>query len=172
MRQETARPLAAVCNAYPIAVHRSVLAGKSKGDEINDILNGTGEANFGWLRWPYDPSGGSSVVLADALERPTTSEFQNADPAYPNDTHLSVGDWIWANTGVSNDSKVREALDKLVNKGWIRVVVFDQHSDEGGANGKFHASNFAIVELTGYELPGTNKISIRFVGFDSTGCVE
>ena len=170
MRLETPRPLAAVCNAYPIAVHRSVLSGKSKGDEINDILNGTDEGKFGWLRWPYDPSGGSSVVLADALTRPTTSEFQN--PMDPTDTHLSVGDWIWANTGVSNDSKVRAALDQLVNKGWIRIVVFDEHSAEGGSNGKYHASNFAIVELTDYHLPGTNKISIRFVGFDSTGCIE
>jgi hypothetical protein len=170
MRMETPRPLSGVCNSYPIAVHRSVLAGKNKGDRIDDILNGTDEGKFGWLRWPNDPSGGSSTVLADSLERPTTSEFQNAND--PTDTHLSVGDWIWANTGVSNDSKVRAALDGLINKGWIRVVVFDEHSDEGGANGKYHASNFAIVKLTGYQLPGTNKISIEFVGFDSTGCVE
>lgn len=170
MRLENPRPLAGVCNAYPIAVHRSVLAGKNKGDRINDILNGTEEGNFGWLRWPYDPSGGSSETLADSLERPTTSEFQNAMD--PTDTHLSVGDWIWANTGVSNDIKVRDAMDGLINKGWIRVVVFDEHSDEGGANGKYHASNFAIVKLTDYSLPGTNKISIEFVAMDSTGCVE
>jgi len=170
MRLESPRPLSSVCNAYPIAVHRSVLAGKSKGDKIDDILNGTDEGKFGWLRWPNDPSGGSSVALADALERPTTSEFQNAND--PDDTHLSIGDWIWANTGVSNDSKVRAALDGLINKGWIRVVVFDEHSDEGGSNGKYHASNFAIVKLTGYSLPGTNKISIEFVQMDSTGCVE
>jgi hypothetical protein len=170
MRMETPRPLSGVCNSYPIAVHRSVLSGKSKGDKIEDILNGTGEGKFGWLRWPNDPSGGSSDTLVDALERPTTSEFQNAMD--PTDTHLSVGDWIWANTGVGNSSNVRAALDGLINKGWIRIVVFDQFSEEGGANGKFHASNFAIVKLTGYYLPGTNKISIEFEGFDSTGCTE
>jgi Flp pilus assembly protein TadG len=170
MRMETPRPLSAICNAYPIAVHRSVFVGKGKGDEISDILNGTEEGKFGWLRWPYDPSGGSSDTLADALNRPTTSEFQNA--VDPTDTHLSVGDWIWSNTGVGNDSKVREALDKLIDKGWIRVVVWDQHSYEGGSNGKYHAVNFAIVQLTSYRLPGTNKISIIFEGMDSTGCVD
>ncbi len=170
MRMETPRPLSGVCNSYPIAVHRSVLSGKSKGDKIEDILNGTGEGKFGWLRWPNDPSGGSSDTLVDALERPTTSEFQNAMD--PTDTHLSVGDWIWANTGVGNSSNVRAALDGLISKGWIRIVVFDEFSDEGGANGKYHASNFAIVKLTGYYLPGTNKISIEFEGFDSTGCTE
>lgn len=170
MRMETPRPLSAICNAYPIAIHRSVLAGKNKGDRINDILNGTEEGNFGWLRWPDDPSGGSAGALEDALTRPTSSEFVNA--LDPTDTHLSVGDWIWGNGGLSNSIGARTALDNLLNKGWIRVVVFDEHSGEGGANGKYHASNFAIVKLTGYDLPGANTISIEFIGYDSTGCVE
>lgn len=171
MRMESPRPLSGVCNAYPIAVHRSVLAGKGKGAKINDILNGTGEGEFGWLRWPNDPSGGSAGALEDALTRPTTDEFENAMD--PDDTHLSVGDWVWANTGLSNSSGARNALDNLKNKGWIRIVVFDQHTyDQGGANGMFHATNFAIVKLTDYHLPGKNSISIEFVGMDSTGCIE
>ena len=171
MRLETPRPLASVCNVYPIAIHQSVLAGK-KGQVINDILNGTGEGNYGWLRWPLDPSGGSAEALADALSRPTSDEFEN--PEDPDDTHLSVGDWISANTGISNDIKVRNALDRLVSKGWFRVVVFDQHSyDNGGANGMYHAINFAIVELIEYKLPGgANAITVRFVDYDSTGCVD
>lgn len=171
MRLETPRPLASLCNVYPIAIHQSVLAGK-KGQVIDDILNGTGEGNYGWLRWPLDPSGGSAVALADALSRPTSDEFEN--PEDPDDTHLSVGDWISANTGISNDIKVREQLDRLVSKGWFRVVVFDQHSyDNGGANGMYHAANFAIVELIEYKLPGgANSISVRFVDYDSTGCID
>ena len=170
MRLETPRPLASLCNVYPIAIHQSVLAGK-KGQVIEDILNGTGEGNYGWLRWPLDPSGGSAVALADALSRPTSDEFEN--PEDPDDTHLSVGDWISANTGISNDIKVRDQLDRLVSKGWFRVVVFDQHSyDLGGANGMYHAANFAIVELIEYDLPGANSISIRFVDYDSTGCID
>ena len=176
MRLETPRPLAALCNVYPIAIHQSVLAGK-KGQVIGDILNGTGEGNFGWLRWPLDPSGGSSVALADALSRPTSDEFENPDPENPDDTHLSVGDWISANTGVSNDIKVRDSLDRLKSKGWFRVVVWDEHSyDSGGANGMYHAWNFAIVELIDYNLPGNpddpNQIKIRFVDYDSTGCID
>jgi hypothetical protein len=171
MRLETPRPLASACNVYPIAIHQSVLAGK-KGQEIPDILNGTGEGNYGWLRWPLDPSGGSANALADALSRPTSDEFEN--PEDPEDTHLSVGDWISANTGISNDIKVRDALDRLISKGWFRVVVFDQHSyDNGGANGMYHAINFAIVELIEYKLPGgENRISVRFVDYDSTGCID
>ena len=173
MRLETPRPLASLCNVYPIAIHQSVLAGK-KGQVIGDILNGVGEGNFGWLRWPLDPSGGSSVALADALSRPTSDEFENPDPENPDDTHLSVGDWISANTGVSNDIKVRDSLDRLMSKGWFRVVVFDQHSyASGGANGMYHAANFAIVELIGYKLPsGANAIKVRFVDYDSTGCID
>lgn len=170
MRVETPRPLSGVCNAYPIAIHRSLLAGKNKGDRINDILNGTEEGNFGWLRWPNDTSGGSAVALEDALTRPTTDEFENAED--PDDTHLSVGDWIWANTGLSNSDGARQALDGLLNKGWIRVVVFDQHAEEGGVKGKYHADNFAIVKLTDYSLPAQNKISIEFISMDSTGCIE
>jgi hypothetical protein len=170
MRLETPRPLASICNVYPIAIHTSVLAGK-KGQDINDILNGTGEGNFGWLRWPNDPSGGSAEVLVDSLLRPTSSEFEN--PLDPTDTHLTVGDWIWANSGLSNSAEARQALDRLINKGWIRVVVFDQHSNEnGGANGMYHAYNFAIVQLRAYHLPGKNSISITFIDYDSTGCVD
>ncbi len=169
MRMETPRPLSAVCNAYPIAIHRSVLAGKEKGDLIQNIFNGTGEGNFGWLRWPDDPSGGSAGALEDALTRPTTSEFVNA--VDPEDTHLSVGDWIWGNGGLSNSIGARRALDGLIDKGWIRVVVFDEHSGEGGANGKYHVYSFAIVRLTDYYLP-EEWISVEFIGWDSTGCVE
>ena len=109
------------------------------------------------------------MTLEDALTRPTSSEFVNA--VDPDDTHLSVGDWIWGNGGLSNSAANREALDNLLNKGWIRIVVFDEHSGEGGANGKNHVWNFAIVTLTDYDLP-EQWISIEFIGWDSTGCVE
>jgi hypothetical protein len=156
--------------AYPIALHRSVLAGKNMGDRIPDILNGCEEGQFGWLRWPNDPTGGTSTALAEALSDPASScEFQNA--CDPDDTHLSIGDWIWANTGVSNDSTVRAALDSLIDEP-IRVIVWDEHDDNTGANGMFQAHNFAIVKLIDYHLPGTNTISIEFVHFDSTGCTE
>jgi hypothetical protein len=169
MRLEEPRPLSSVCNAYPIAVHRSVVEGKKEGDSLGDIYNGTEEGQFGWLRWPYDPSGGSSENLADALERPTTSEFQDA--LDPDDTHLSVGDYIWANPGISNDTKVRAALDKLIAKGWIRVVVWDTHNDMGGGNGIYHVYSFAIVKLTGHVL-NKGYIQAEFVRMDSTGCIE
>lgn len=177
MRKEAARPLSGICNAYPIAVHISKLSGH-EGEDIYDILNGTDEGNFGWLRWPYDPSGGSVDDLIDALEHPTTSEFQAADD--PTDTHLSVGDWIWANTGVSNAKAIRDALDALMDKGWIRIVAWDQWAQQGGEKGAYRAASFAIVKLTGYHLPESNdpegtkgsKIHIKFIGFDETGCIE
>jgi hypothetical protein len=166
----TSTPEVCSCEAYPIAVHRSVFAGKLPGDQISDILNGTDEGKFGWLRWPDDPTGGSTEALAEALSSPDTCDFQNAMD--PTDTRLSVGDWIWANYGVANDSTVRAALDNLIDGDWIRIIVWDQHSDEGGTDGMYHACHFAMVHLKSYSLPGTNKISIVFQGFDSTGCVE
>ncbi len=169
MRMETPRPLSAVCNAYPIAVHRAKLEGHEEED-IGDIMNGTGEGNFGWLRWPDDPSGGSAGTLEDALTRPTSDEFVNAVDS--DDTHLSVGDWVWGNGGASSSSGVKGALNNLVNKGWIRIVVFDEHSGEGGANGKFHVYSFAIVKLLTWELSPDTKIAVKFIGYDSTGCVE
>ena len=113
------------------------------------------------------------MALADALSRPTSDEFENPDPENPDDTHLSVGDWISANTGVTNDIKVRDALDRLISKGWFRVVVWDYHSyDSGGVKGMYHAVNFAIVELRKYNLPGDNSINVHFVDYDSTGCID
>jgi hypothetical protein len=169
MRTETPRPLQGVCNVYPIAVHRSVLAGKKRGDPLGDVYNGTDEGDFGWLRWPNDPSGGSAGDLIDALTRPTSDQFEN--PMDPDDTHLSVGDWIWGNTGLSNSEGARAALDQLIGKGWIRIVVWDEAAGTG-ANGMYHAVNFAIIELTGYHLPGKNMIQANFIRYDTTGCVE
>ena len=85
---------------------------------------------------------------------------------------MRVRDWIWANNAVGNDSEVRAALDNLVGGDGIRIVVWDQHSDDGGTAGKYHACHFAIVQLTSYCLTGTNQISFVFQGFDSTGCVQ
>lgn len=169
MRMETPRPLQGVCNVYPIAVHRSVLAGKSHGDYLGDLYNGLDEGDFGWLRWPNDPSGGSAQALIDALSRPTSDQFEN--PMDPEDTHLSIGDWVWANSGLSNSDEARAALDRLMTKGWIRIVVWDE-ADGQGANGMYRVVNFAIVELTGYHLPGQNMIQARFIRYDTTGCVE
>lgn len=170
MRMETPRPLSAICNVYPIAVHRSNFSGLASGQLTGDIWNGTDLGNFGWLRWPIDPSGGSSQTLAEALSRPTSSEFQN--PADPSDTHLSVDDWICANTGVQSDSKVKKALNNLMQKGWFRIVVWDSHTDDlSGSNSAYHAWNFAIVELVDYDLD-QKTIRVRFIAFDSTGCVE
>jgi len=168
MRLETPRPLKGVCNVYPIAVHRSVLAGKERGDDLGDIYNGVTEGTFGWLRWPNDPSGGSAVALIDALTRPTSAEFQNA--VDPDDTHLSIGDWVWANTGVGNAIGARDALDNLIARGWIRIVVWDEY-DAVGANGMYRADNFAIVRLTNYSLPH-EWIQATFIRYDATGCVE
>jgi len=169
MRMEEPRPVQGVCNVYPIAVHRSVLAGKKRGDPLGDMYNGVTEGDFGWLRWPNDPSGGSTPDLVDALTRPTSSEYEN--PFDEEDTQLNVGDWIWANTGLSNSKGARGAMDGLIAKGWIRVVVWDEY-DGQGTNGMYRAVNFAIVELTAYRLPGQNWISANFIRYDTTGCVE
>jgi len=168
MRAESPRPLSGVCNVYPIAIHISRTAGKGEGERMDDMYNGGDPGNFGWLRWPNDPSGGSSENLADALSSPRSDAFENAMD--PDDHQLTLGDWVWANTGVSNDVKVRNALDKLISKGNIRVVVWDMYEDTG-SGARYRVANFAIVRLVAYDL-AKKWIRADFVGYDATGCVE
>lgn len=154
------------CDAYPIALHQSSLSGVSQGQSIGDIWNGSGAGNFGWLRWPADQSAGNEGYLVDSLTDPSLSlvDFSNAQD--PSDTILNTGDYVWGNTGVSNSSGVRAALDSLEGKK-IRVLVWDTASGTG-INGYYHIVGFAWITMTDYHLPGQDRITATFQGWDTS----
>jgi hypothetical protein len=155
------------CCAYPIAVHESSLAGKDIGDTIGDIYNGSGAGNFGWLRWPQETSAGNEGYLVDSFGDPclSRSDFDNA--VNPSDHQLSVNDYVWGNTGLSDSIDVRTALNAIKGKK-ILVLVWDTASGTG-INGYYHITKFAWVKITDYELPGQDRITATFEGW-ATDC--
>lgn len=154
------------CSAYPIAVHSSTIAGAQGGEYLGDIFNGAGPGNFGWLRWPSHPSGGSANYLVDALQNPSLSLTDYENPADPDDHSLTTGDWVWGNTGLSNSNSVRQALDSLVGRS-IRVLVWDQASGTGN-NLRYHVAGFAVIRIVDYQLAPENRITAQFVRMETT----
>jgi hypothetical protein len=83
----------------------------------------------------------------------------------PNDVRdhrVTVGDWVRANTGVSNSSAVRAALDRL--KGVEIVVPVWDATVGSGSDGRYRVASLARVRLTEYRLAGQQRISVRFLG--------
>jgi hypothetical protein len=141
---------------YPIALHRSTLAGATPGMELKDVLNGPGTGQFGWLSWTSDVSNGS---LVRSLVPPgDVSAYIN--PADPSDRLLSRGDPVAGRLGVQSSRGVRDALDAL--KGRTIVVPVWDESIGRGASLRYRISGFAQIDLTGYELAGQNRISAVF----------
>jgi hypothetical protein len=69
---------------------------------------------------------------------------------------------------------VEGALDLLVDGTSypeIRVPVWDTYHT-AGSNGYYHVVGFAVVRLTGYDLPGGggNYISAQFMRWDNDAC--
>jgi len=64
--------------------------------------------------------------------------------------------------GVANSSQVRAALDTLETLDII-VPVWDT-AQEAGDNTLYQVVSFARVRLTGYQLPGEDRISAQYLG--------
>jgi hypothetical protein len=157
------------CEVYPIAVHVNTLNGLQPGDSTGDIFNGAGPGNFGWLAWNDDPGHISQSYLEEEFQNPRLSHNTYRDASEPSDTYLNAGDWIWGLTGTVNSSGVRDELQKLVDNGTtIRIPVWDD-SNSGGGNLSYQVQRFALVRLTGFDLPA-KKISAIFIGEDPNAC--
>ena len=154
------------CDAYPIAVHESTVAGKQDGEALGNIWNGFGSGNFGWLRWDGDSSANSATYLEACLKNPKKSRYDFDNATNPNDHWLNTGDDVWGNTGVSGSDDVREALNQLIGKK-IRILVYDEGHPQG-QNGYYHIIGFAWVEITSYDLNNLKWISATFRGWDQT----
>jgi len=147
------------CDLYPIALHADTLGGVEIGQEIEDIYNGAGHGNFGWLTWTGDPS---VPVLVQSLTPPGDS-YTYVNPHDPDDHVLTVGDWVYGKPGVSNSQAVRDALDGLLNR-TIIVPIWDEASGSG-SNLAYRVVGFARVRITDYRLPGSDRISVVFQGY-------
>jgi hypothetical protein len=135
------------------------------GGELVDIYNGTQPGNFGWLSWT---GATSEPTLATSLFPPGDVDTY-VNPNNPIDHTVSVGDWVQGRPGVANSSSVRAALEELKTID-ITVPVWDV-TVLSGSGTLYHVVSFAIVRITGYDLPGDDRISARYLGAHVCGDV-
>jgi len=104
--------------------------------------------------------------LVASLTPPGDSETY-INPDDTDDHVVSIGDWVQGKPGVSNSKNIRETLDELKTLD-IVVPVWSQTRGRGN-NADYRVCAFARVQLLGYNLPGQNKITVRYLGFSSCG---
>jgi len=152
---------ARTCELYPIALSAQTVSNLAP-NAVVDIYNGAQPGNFGWLAWGGSPS---EPTLVASLTPGNSATYVNPDD--PRDRHVSVGDWISSNPGVSNSKKVRGALDALKSRD-ITVPVWDQARGVG-EHAAYRAAAFARVRILSYELAGRNRITARFLSYAPCG---
>jgi PKD repeat protein len=147
---------------YPIAVHVDTVAGAVVGQELEDVLNGGGAGNFGWLSW----TGSSSKKVLGQSLTPYGDSDGYVNPDDPDDSTLSAGDRVCGVPGVGNSKKVRSALEVLKDY-VITVPVWDEATGKGN-NLRYHVVGFARIQITAYHLPGDKLISAIFWGMTAS----
>jgi hypothetical protein len=146
------------CALYPIALYLNTVLTATAGQALPDIYTGAGPGNFGWLSWT---GAQGEPALATSLTPPGDSDtFIN--PYNPADHVVSTGDWVRGRPGVANAKSIRDALDALKNR-VITVPVWDTVAGQG-SNLKYRVAGFARVQITGYRLPGQNRLSAIYWG--------
>ncbi len=159
----TVTPIVITCELYPIALHIETLNGVQVGEEMEDIYNGGGPGNFGWLSWTGDPS---VPTLVQSLTPPGDSDTY-VNPYDPVDHILTTNDWVYGKPGVSNSKNVRDALDTL--KAYTITVPVWQEATGEGNHLKYRVVGFAQIRITDYRLSGTDRISAIFLGYTTCG---
>jgi hypothetical protein len=134
------------------------VAGAAPGAVIVGPLKTSQPGNFGWLTWTGK---GNAGTLAHSLTPPGDSATY-VNPYNRADRVVSVRDWVQGDTGLSNSSAVRAALDALKALD-ITVPVWDV-AQGTGANAVFRVAGFARVRVIGYRVPDNNSISMRYLG--------
>lgn len=151
------------CDLYPITLPHSTLKCLNVGQSV-DIYAGTGPGNFGWLTWAGSPN---EPTIAESLKIPGDSHTY-VNPYNSSDRVVSVGDWVQGKPGISNSSTVRDRLDTLKTID-IVVPVYDSARSSGN-NAEYKVIKFAKVRILDYRLPGSNRITAKFLGF--TTCAQ
>src|SRR5687767_13314059 len=149
---------AQTCNVFPIALPAEQLSNATPGVVLTNIFHGAGRGNFGWLTWAGSPS--EPTLVASLTVPGDSSTYVN--PAYGLDHQVSIGDWIQGKPGVSNGKNVCDALDAL-EQIEITLPVWNEVRGQG-AHTAYRVSGFARVRLLNYQLPGQNRITVRYMG--------
>ncbi len=174
------------CALLPITLHiDTVKPGGTllkKGDRMDNIREGTGSGNFGWLRWTDDTdvissNPNSEEYLAEELSNPLLAmndyqEPEHKDAGYPpdHDTAINSGDWVWGLTGnVNSNGVAKTELDRLEREGEVQRIPVWSEAEGTGSNTVYRVVGFIKVIITGHDLGGNPKeISAVFMGWDNT----
>ena len=146
------------CGVYPLAVHSMTLDGLAVGDVANDVLNGGGPGNFGWLTWDGEES---NTTLVESLT-PPGNLFNYINPNLATDHHLDLGDFVLGANGLMDSSDTRAALDYLMTFE-ITTPVWDISQNHGSAV-EYRITSFVRLQIVGYSLPNEDRISARYLG--------
>ena len=144
---------------------------------MKDDTNPNG--GFDWVKWLDGPTDGNSTALTAMLTGggnidqgfveapwPTNNNLNLPRPnGYPIQPHtLNPGDWIYGNSGVSNDTDVRAQLDFHIKNRTVMILPIHDTDDGGGVNGNYHVSRLGAFLLRGYELNGHGYFDLVYLG--------
>lgn len=149
------------CAVFPIALPASAVESADRGDILGPFENGTGESQFGWLRW-QEHQAINTAFLAAALAWPGNS--QNPHKGYNGGQGVHVGDGVWdSNDPVGSEHLVTDILADYRNRGiYLRVIVWD-----GYEGGRYKVTGFAIVNPVAF-ADDLTSLSVRFSHTDDT----
>lgn len=137
-----------VCDAYPFVLHENALVGKL--NQAVDIFGGPGGSDFGWLTWnPNNGTGAvSAVYLRDELKTSRTPLNDYTNARDPNDTLLTVGDYVASLQGTNTAVESSYHLVSALIGQTIRIPVYDSYvHGTGGEADAYHISGFAWVRI-------------------------
>lgn len=149
------------CAVFPIAIPASAVESADREDVLGPFDNGTGEGQFGWLRWQeHQPI--NTAILAAALAWPGNS--QHPHKGYKGGQGVHIGDGVWdSNDPVGSEHLVTDLLADYRDRGiYLRVIVWD-----GYEGGRYKVTGFAIVNPVAF-ADDLTSLSVRFSHTDDT----
>ena len=139
------------CELYPIAVSLESLQGIQEGDSIT-LSSGSEAGQFGWLSWKGYKK--DEKELAKSLEQPGDSH-PYCNPDDPEDSVVSVGDWVASAYKIKKDKYLNEPLDRLIGESIVLPVWDETRGDK--SKRAYRVSGFATVSITDYTFSKDSK---------------
>ena len=157
----------------------------AKEGMVYKVQQGFGSGRFGWLVW-NEGINPSSATLGNSLTWPgDTLDYTNhedggiilpgqthvvrgyIEPGDPTDTDLHVGDWVATSTGSLNSTPIRAIVEEHIALGRVLRLPIWSEATNGGANGAFRASGFALFRIHGYHSSQVDSwILLEFIRWD------